>query len=151
MTTPVGFFNGMLQRKADLGWPGEQDTYQTENGANGYGLYDMAGNVRQWCTEWYERNYYAYSPAENPPGPAQGSPMPDGKVYRCMRGGSWFNGEFPRACRQLMIKGITLHSYRYAWAERAKTPAATPKDSPRGLWGTTARPSIAPAREKLRP
>ena len=42
----------------------------------------------------YERNYYAYSPAENPPGPAQGSPMPDGKAYRCMRAGSWFNGEF---------------------------------------------------------
>jgi hypothetical protein len=29
--------------------------------------------------------------------------------------------EFARACRRLMIKGITLHSYRYAWAERAKT------------------------------
>ncbi len=93
-TTPVGFFNGKLQRKADFGWPGQQETYQTANGANGYGLYDMAGNVWQWCTEWYERNYYAYSPAANPPGPAQGSPMPDGKAYRCMRGGSWFNGEF---------------------------------------------------------
>jgi formylglycine-generating enzyme required for sulfatase activity/phosphatidylethanolamine-binding protein (PEBP) family uncharacterized protein len=94
MTTPVGFFNGKLQRKADFGWPGAQETFQTSNGANGYGLYDMAGNVWQWCNELYERNYYAYSPAENPPGPAEGSPMPDGKVYRCMRGGSWFNGEF---------------------------------------------------------
>lgn len=94
LTTPVGFFNGKLQRKVDFNWLGEEETYQTSNGANGYGLYDMAGNVWQWCTELYERNYYAYSPAENPPGPAQGSPMPDGKVYRCMRGGSWFNGEF---------------------------------------------------------
>ena len=94
LTTPVGFFNGKLQRKADFDWPGNQDTFQTANGANGYGLYDMAGNVWQWCTEWYERDYYSYSPAENPPGPAEGSPMPDGKTYRCMRGGSWFNGEF---------------------------------------------------------
>lgn len=93
-TTPVGFFNGKLQRKADFGWPGDQATYQTSDGANGYGLHDMCGNVWQWCTEWYERNYYAYAPAENPPGPAEGSPMPDGKPYRCMRGGSWFNGEF---------------------------------------------------------
>ena len=94
LTTPVGFFNGQLQRKADFDWPGAEETFQTANGANGYGLCDMAGNVWQWCTEWYERGYYAYSPSENPPGPAAGSPMPDGKTYRCMRGGSWFNGEF---------------------------------------------------------
>lgn len=93
-TTPVGFFNGKLQRKTDFGWPGAQESFQTANGANGFGLYDMAGNVWQWCTEWYVRNYYAYSPAANPPGPASGGPMPDGKPYRCMRGGSWFNGEF---------------------------------------------------------
>ena len=94
LTTPVGFFNGKLQHKSDFGWPGEAETFQTSNGANGFGLYDMAGNVWQWCTEWYERNYYAYSPSENPPGPAAGSPMQDGKMYRCIRGGSWFNGEF---------------------------------------------------------
>ena len=94
LTTPVGFFDGSLRRKADFGWPGEQETFQTANGANGFGLYDMSGNVWQWCTEWYERGYYAYSPSENPPGPAEGSPMPDGKGYRCMRGGNWFNGEF---------------------------------------------------------
>ena len=56
---------------------------------NGYGLYDMKGNVWQWCTELYEQNYPSYSPVDNPPGPAQGSPFPDGKTYRCIRGGSW--------------------------------------------------------------
>ena len=94
LTTPVGFFNGKLQHKADFGWTGDQETFQPSNGANGFGLYDVAGNVWQWCTEWYDRDYYAYSPSENPPGPAAGSPMPDGKAYRCIRGGSWFNGEF---------------------------------------------------------
>ncbi len=92
-TTPVGFFNGQLHRKADFGWPGSQESFQTSNGANGYGLYDMAGNVWQFINDWYGRDYYAYSPTNNPPGPASGSLMPDGKPYRGMRGGNWYNGE----------------------------------------------------------
>ncbi len=92
-TTPVGFFNGQLQRRADFDWPGSPESFQTSNGANGYGLYDMTGNVWQLINDWYGRDYYAYSPAENPPGPAAGSSMPDGKPYRGMRGGNWYNGE----------------------------------------------------------
>jgi formylglycine-generating enzyme required for sulfatase activity len=93
-TTPVGFFNGQLRRKADFNWPGAQETYQTADGVNGYGLYDMAGNVWQFCNDWYASDYYASSPAENPTGPAKGKLMPDGKPYRCMRGGNWYNGEY---------------------------------------------------------
>ena len=92
-TTPVGFFNGQLHRKADFGWPGAQESFQTSNGANGYGLYDMTGNVWQFINDWYGRDYYAYSPTNNPPGSASGSSMPDGKPYRGMRGGNWYNGE----------------------------------------------------------
>ena len=92
-TTPVGFFDGSLRRKADCDWPARLETFQTSNGANGYGLHDMAGNVWQYVNDWYARDYYAYSPAENPPGPAQGSPMPDGKTYHGMRGGNWYDGE----------------------------------------------------------
>jgi formylglycine-generating enzyme required for sulfatase activity/phosphatidylethanolamine-binding protein (PEBP) family uncharacterized protein len=92
-TTPVGFFNGQLHRKADFNWPGTQESFQTADGVNGYGLYDMAGNVWQFINDWYVRDYYAYSPTNNPPGPASGSLMPDGKPYRGMRGGNWYNGE----------------------------------------------------------
>jgi sulfatase modifying factor 1 len=94
-TTPVGFYNGKLQIKPDFGWPGSQPSYQTSNGANGYGLLDMAGNVWQWCNDWYGRDYYKVSPAKDPTGPtmAEASPMPDGKPYRVLRGGNWFNGE----------------------------------------------------------
>jgi integrase len=49
--------------------------------------------------------------------------------------------EFKSRCRQLGIQGLTLHSYRYAWAERAKY-AATLKDSRRRRWATTARQCI---------
>jgi len=92
-TTPVGFYNGKLHRKADFGWPGRQETYQSSNGANGYGLYDIAGNVWEWCNDWYNREYYRSSPKDNPPGPALPSRAPDGRTYHVLRGGNWYNGE----------------------------------------------------------
>ncbi len=93
-TTPVGFYNGQLHHKSDFGWPGQQESYQTADGANDYGLYDMAGNVWEWTHDWYGRDYYGISPADNPTGPENGSPMPDGKPYHTLRGGNWYNGEW---------------------------------------------------------
>jgi formylglycine-generating enzyme required for sulfatase activity len=51
---------------------------------NAYGLYDMAGNAWEWCEDWFEWNYYQYSPKKNPKGSDSG-------IDRVMRGGSWCN------------------------------------------------------------
>jgi formylglycine-generating enzyme required for sulfatase activity len=67
-TSPVGFFDGSMQYKADWGWPGDATSYQTASGANGYGLYDVAGNVWEWCHDWYSDTYYGSSPYDNPTG-----------------------------------------------------------------------------------
>ncbi len=91
-TTPAGFFDGTLKQKTDYNWPGTAATYQTDNSANGFGLYDMQGNVWELINDWYGQTYYSSSPYDNPTGPTSGFIMPDGKPYRGMRGGNWYNG-----------------------------------------------------------
>jgi len=91
-TTPVAFYDGTLKYKTDYNWPGSAITYQTTDGKNGFGLYDMQGNVWEFVNDWYGQNYYSTSPYDNPKGPSTGFIMPDGKPYRGMRGGNWYNG-----------------------------------------------------------
>ncbi|MCP4213674.1 MAG: SUMF1/EgtB/PvdO family nonheme iron enzyme, partial [bacterium] len=93
-TTPVGFYNGDIRYKKDFNWPGKQMLFQTSSGANGYGLYDMSGNVWEWVNDWYSLGYYKNSPRKNPTGPKKGQAMKDGKPYRTLRGGSWYNGQW---------------------------------------------------------
>ena len=53
---------------------------------NTFGLFDIGDNVHEWCRDWYDSNYYAFSPDRNPQGPEQSPTKP---ARKASRGGSW--------------------------------------------------------------
>jgi len=74
----------------EVAWYAENSTFKNETvgrkKANELGIYDMSGNLWEWCWDWFDKDYYKKSPGQNPQGPAAG-------LRRVMRGGSTFNPE----------------------------------------------------------
>ena len=72
---------------------------------NELGIYDMSGNLFEWCSDWYSADYYSISEKDNPSGPENG-------IKKVMRGGSWF---FDRACIRIAERDGGNPDFRYGY------------------------------------
>jgi eukaryotic-like serine/threonine-protein kinase len=108
-TTTRYYFGDNDRYLKEYGWFNKNSNKQThpigQKKPNVWGLYDMHGNVWEWCLDWYGENYYSQSPRRNPAGPGSGS-------YRVRRGGSWsYNAGLCRsAYRSWSTPSDTLHN-----------------------------------------
>ena len=75
------------------------------DGASPYGLLDMAGNVLEWCNDWYSSDYYKNSPPKNPPGPDSGT-------HHVIRGSGWSYTAGSLRCANRGYDGPSDHDFR---------------------------------------
>jgi formylglycine-generating enzyme required for sulfatase activity len=89
-TTPFHFGPTLSPDQANISSRLGRTTVVGSYKPNAFGLYDMHGNIWEWCQDWHDEDYYKRSPPRDPPGPEKGR-------HRVLRGGAWSSD--PRDCR----------------------------------------------------
>jgi len=92
---------------------------------NGYDLYDMAGNVYEWCADEYSGNYYGNSPEDNPTGPGEpvlfvNDDLTSVTTPRVVRGGSWYFYNYHLRCAYRNNVGPTYSYYIFGFRCRSR-------------------------------
>lgn len=104
---------------ANYAGPGTFDTAEVvgsyAKGASPYGVLDMAGNMLEWCQDWYARDYYSVSPKKNPKGPDEGA-------YKVLRGGSFFEAGFRLRSYSRQAAWPSFQAYRMVGFRVAREP-----------------------------
>jgi formylglycine-generating enzyme required for sulfatase activity len=123
-------FGPQVARLADYAWFQKNSGRQTHPvgrlAPNAWGLYDLHGQVHEWCADWFDRSYYARSPEVDPRGPRRG-------VARALRGGDWGSEAWYCRCAIRSLSAPTRRSPRVGFRVVLPTaPPAKPQKS-RGL------------------
>ena len=102
-------FGSEAVRLGEFAWYEKNAQHQThpvgQLAPNDWGLYDMHGNVHEWCQDWFDREYYSQSPSHAPAGPAKG-------LAKSLRGGDWGSEGWYCRCASRSLSSADRRSNR---------------------------------------
>ena len=102
-------FSGDIQILSQYAWYRKNSAGKThpigQLKPNAWGLYDVHGNVHEWCQDWFDRNYYSQSPSNSPLGPSSG-------LAKVSRGGDWGSEDWYCRCASRSLSSPDRRSNR---------------------------------------
>jgi serine/threonine protein kinase/formylglycine-generating enzyme required for sulfatase activity len=136
-TTPFAFGQALTAEQANIENKLDRTTKVGSYRPNAFGLYDMHGNLNEWCADWSKHSYYVESPTDDPQGP------PD-STHRAARGGAWNNEA--KECRSASRGGgIPQARLNYIGF---RVVCGVPRESPKGQEPKLEVKNTEPAKEK---